>query len=83
MPITRDELALALTHLGDLAHDSLQIVAAEALAAQRYPHLDPAAPALVLGPAGPDLAARIAAALRWPTRRHTRARCWTMRAGTS
>ena len=53
----------ALTQLGDLAHDSLQIVSADALAAQRYPHVDPAEPALVLGLAGADLATEIVAAL--------------------
>ena len=51
---TPDELALALTRLGDLALDSLQIIDAETLAEQRYPHLDPAAPVLVLGLANVD-----------------------------
>jgi tetrapyrrole methylase family protein/MazG family protein len=50
-------------HLGDRALDSLQIVAAEVLAGQRYPHHDPAAPALVLGLTGADQAAQIAAVL--------------------
>ncbi len=50
-------------HLGDVALDSLQIVAAEALAAQRYPHFDPAGPALVLGLENGDLAHMIHASL--------------------
>ena len=49
--------------MGDLAHDSLQIIAAEALAGQRYPHLDPAAPVLVLDLAESDQVAEVAAAL--------------------
>ena len=63
LPLTRDELTLALAHLGDVAFDSLQIMGAETLAAQRYPHLDPAGPALVLGLTDGDLAPKIAAAL--------------------
>jgi len=63
LPIKRDELTHALTHLGELADNSLQIVGAETLAAQRYPHLDPAAPALVLGLTDGDLAPKIAATL--------------------
>ena len=64
-------MALGLTHLGDLAHDSLQVVAAEALAAQRYPHFDPSGPALVLGLADADLDSRIpdALALAYPPSR--------------
>jgi tetrapyrrole methylase family protein / MazG family protein len=54
---------LALTQLGDLALDSLQIIDAEALAAQRYPHCDPAAPALVLGLANIGQVTKIATAL--------------------
>ena len=49
MPIARDQLTLALMHLGGLAEGSLHVVDAAALAAQRYPHFDPAGPALVLG----------------------------------
>jgi tetrapyrrole methylase family protein/MazG family protein len=61
--ITRETMTLALAHLDDVALDSLQIVAAETLAAQRYPHFDPAAAVLVLGLTGVDLAAPIAATL--------------------
>jgi tetrapyrrole methylase family protein / MazG family protein len=63
LPIKLDELASALDRLGNLAHDSLQIVDAEALTGQRYPHCDPAGPVLVLGLTGADQAARITAAL--------------------
>ena len=63
MPIKPDELTVALTRLGDLALDSLQIIDAEALAGQRYPHLDPAAPVLVLGLADVDQVTTIATAL--------------------
>ena len=63
MPIKPDELTVALTRLGDLALDSLQIIDAEALADQRYPHLDPAAPALVLGLADVGQVTEIATAL--------------------
>ncbi len=63
MSITRDDLALALAHLGDVALDTLQIMDAKALGAQRYPHFDPAGPALVLGLSTADLAAQIAATL--------------------
>ena len=63
MPIKRDALAFALTRLGDLALDSLQIIDAEALAGQRYPHFDPAAPVLVLGLANVDQVTKIATAL--------------------
>ena len=63
MPIKPDELTVALTRLGDLALDSLQIIDAETLAGQRYPHLDPAAPVLVLGLADVDQVTTIATAL--------------------
>ena len=63
MAITREAVMLALTRLGDLALDSLQIIDAEALADQRYPHLDPAAPVLVLGLANVDQVTTIATAL--------------------
>jgi tetrapyrrole methylase family protein/MazG family protein len=63
LPIKYDDLSVALSRLGEPAHDSLQIVDAEALAEQRYPHFDPAAPVLVLGLTGPEQAARIATAL--------------------
>ena len=56
-------MTLALTRLGDLALDSLQIIDAETLAGQRYPHLDPAAPVLVLGLADVDQVTTIATAL--------------------
>jgi tetrapyrrole methylase family protein/MazG family protein len=63
LPIKPDELASALSHMGDTVHDSLQIVAAETLAGQRYPHLDPAGPVLVLNLTGVHPVAPIAAAL--------------------
>ena len=63
MAITREAVTLALARLGHLAYDSLQIVAAGALAEQRYPHLDPAAPVLVLDLAGSDQVGKVAAAL--------------------
>ena len=56
-------LTLALTRLGDLALDSLQIIDAGVLAEQRYPHFDPAAPVLVLGLANVDQVTKIATAL--------------------
>ena len=63
MAITREAVMLALTRMGDLALDSLQIIDAETLAGQRYPHLDPAAPVLVLGLADVDQVTKIATAL--------------------
>ena len=54
---------LALTQLGDLALDSLQIIDAEALADQRYPHCDPATPVLVLGLTNVGQVTKIATAL--------------------
>jgi tetrapyrrole methylase family protein/MazG family protein len=63
LPIKPDELAVALTRLGDLALDSLQIIDAEALADQRYPHFDPAAPVLVLDLTGSEQVGKVAAAL--------------------
>jgi tetrapyrrole methylase family protein / MazG family protein len=63
LPIKLDALSSALARLGDLAHDSLQIIDAEALAEQRYPHFDPAAPVLVLGLANVDRVTKIATAL--------------------
>ena len=63
LPIRLDELSSALTRLVDLALDSLQIIAAETLTGQRYPHLDPAGPALVLSLTGGDTVEKIAAAL--------------------
>jgi tetrapyrrole methylase family protein/MazG family protein len=49
--------------MGGWAHDSLHIMDAEVLAGQRYPHVDPAGPVLVLGLTGAGQTARIAAAL--------------------
>jgi tetrapyrrole methylase family protein / MazG family protein len=63
LAITHEAIALALAWLGNVALDSLQIIDAEALASHRYPHFDPAAPALVLGLTGVDLAAPITRAL--------------------
>ena len=63
MPIKPDELAFALTHLDGLALASLQIFDAGVLAEQRYPHLDPAAPVLVLDLTGSDQVGKVAAAL--------------------
>jgi tetrapyrrole methylase family protein / MazG family protein len=63
LAITREAVMLALTRLGDLALNSLQIIDAEALAEQRYPHCDPAAPALVLGLTNVGQVTKIATAL--------------------
>jgi len=63
LPIKPDELAFALTHLEGLALASLQIIDTEALADQRYPHFDPAAPVLVLGLANVGQVTKIATAL--------------------
>jgi tetrapyrrole methylase family protein/MazG family protein len=63
LAITRETVMLALTRLDELALDSLQIIDAEALADQRYPHFDPAAPVLVLGLANVDQVTKIATAL--------------------
>ncbi len=63
MAITREAVMPALTRLGDLARDSLQIMDAEALAGQRYPHFDPAGPILVLNLAGSDQVRKVATAL--------------------
>ena len=76
-------MTLALTRLGDLALDSLQIIDAEALAEQRYPHFDPAAPVLVLGLANVDQVTKIATALLLAYPASHPVRCWMMRAGTS
>jgi tetrapyrrole methylase family protein/MazG family protein len=63
LAITHEAVTLALARLGDLAHDSLQIVSAGVLAGQRYPHLDPAAPVLVLYLAESDQVWKVATAL--------------------
>jgi tetrapyrrole methylase family protein / MazG family protein len=63
LPIKPDELAFVLTHLDGLALASLQIIDAEALADQRYPHCDPAAPVLVLGLTNVGQVTKIATAL--------------------
>jgi len=60
---TQDDLTRALANFGDATFDNLQIISADALAGQRYPHFDPAGPALVLGLANGDLARKIASAL--------------------
>jgi len=49
MGLSLQQVAAALRALDAEALDSLQIVAAELIAAQYYPHLDPAQPALLLG----------------------------------
>jgi tetrapyrrole methylase family protein / MazG family protein len=63
LAITREAVTLALIRLGELALDSLQIIDAEALAEQCYPHFDPAAPVLVLGLADVAQVTKIATAL--------------------
>ena len=63
LPIKPEELAFALTHLDGLALDSLQIIDAEALAGQRYPHFNPAAPVVVLGLTNAGQVTKIASAL--------------------
>ena len=59
MGFTISQLADAWPALRGQAFDSLQIIAATDSAAQYYPHLDPAQPALILGPFEPAPAQRI------------------------
>ncbi len=59
MGFTVEEICRELAVLGDATISSLQIVAAEELARQYYPHLDPAQGALIVGVAGPEQAGRI------------------------
>jgi tetrapyrrole methylase family protein / MazG family protein len=49
MAFSPQQLEAALSATNSEALDSLQVVAAELIAAQYYPHLDPAQPALLLG----------------------------------
>ncbi len=63
MPFNYADLTHVAAVLGDAPLDSLQLISAEALAGQRYPHFDPAGPALVLGLADGGLAQRIAVTL--------------------
>jgi tetrapyrrole methylase family protein/MazG family protein len=56
-------VTLALTRSGEPTFESLQIIDAEALAEQRYPHFDPAAPMLALGLTGSEQVTKIATAL--------------------
>ncbi|MGC8780812.1 MAG: MazG family protein [Anaerolineae bacterium] len=49
MGFTGEQICRELALLGDMPLDGLQIMAAEELARQYYPHLDPAQPALILG----------------------------------
>ena len=49
MAFSPQQLEAALRAIDGEALDSLQIVAADRIAAQYYPHLDPAQPALLLG----------------------------------
>ena len=56
-------MAPALAALAGEALESLQIVGAATVAGQYYPHLDPSQPALILGIADAELAARIKAVL--------------------
>ena len=59
MAFSPHQLEAALRAIDGEALDSLQIVAAERIAAQYYPHLDPAQPALLLGLADHTLAERV------------------------
>ncbi len=59
MGFTVEEICRALAVLGDATISSLQIVAAEEIARQYYPHLDPAQGALIVGLADPEQAGRI------------------------
>lgn len=59
MGFTIEQLRSGLAALGDTPVSSLQIVAAAEVAAQYYPHLDPAQAALILGLADQSLAARV------------------------
>ncbi len=59
MTFTPKELQAALAGLADTALESLQIVTADQIAAQHYPHLDPAHPALVIGLAGETAARQV------------------------
>jgi len=59
MGLSLQQVAAALRALDAEALDSLQIVAAERIAAQYYPHLDPAQPALLLGLSDRALAERV------------------------
>lgn len=59
MGFTRAQLQDELALLDDMPGASLQIIAADELARQYYPHLDPGQPALVIGLADSAQAARI------------------------
>ena len=59
MGLSLQQVEAALRALDAEALDSLQIVAAERIAAQYYPHLDPAQPALLLGLSDRALAERV------------------------
>lgn len=63
MPFTPDELARGLAELALPTLETLQIVSAEILAGQYYPHLDPSQPALVLNAGASPLPARIKSTL--------------------
>jgi len=63
MALTSPELFAALSSIDGLAPESLQLITAERLAKQYYPHLDPAQPALVLGLSDSALALQIQPAL--------------------
>ncbi len=59
MGFTVEQLQSGLAALGDTPISSLQLAAAEEVASQYYPHLDPAQGALILGLTDQPLAARI------------------------
>lgn len=63
MPFTPAELARGLAELALPTLEALQIVSAEILAGQYYPHLDPSQPALVLNAGASPLPARIKSTL--------------------
>lgn len=64
MPFSLTDVTATLALLNPPALDTLQLLDAASLAAQRHPHLDPNAPALVLGLADADIAATLSAALQ-------------------
>ena len=63
LTIFLQQLQSVLPALDDQVLDSLQIVSAECLTTQYYPHLDPAQPALILGLSDQSLAGRLQAVL--------------------
>ncbi len=63
MSFNLEQVRLTLLNLGQDAFEALQIIAAAELAAQYYPHFDPATGTLLLGPADAGAIGRIRATL--------------------